>query len=178
MTKRDQLSWFSTAAKPAACTFLVAAVVLAPAAASGQSGTVTVSEALGFLITTQAVDTGDAARDRAAAEATNQTLSRALLSALATLPLTSSSGAFTYRFNPGLGTVERANESFGPFFVERANTAGAGRASFSINWQYASFNRLSGMELRDGTMVTTSNRFTDESEPFDVETLRLRIRAS
>jgi hypothetical protein len=146
--------------------------------AQGQPDRVTVGEALAFLITTQAVDTGDAARDRAAAEATSETLSRALLSALATLPLTSSSAAFTYRFNPALGTVERASESFGPFFVERATTAGRGRASFSVNWQYARFTRLSDMPLRDGTLVTTANRFADEQEPFDVETLRLRIRAS
>lgn len=160
----------------AALAGLLAAAV--PAAAQGQQETVTVGEALAFLITTQAVDTGDAARDRAAAQATSETLSRALLSALATLPLTSSSAGFTYRFNPSLGTVERASESFGPFFVERAMTAGRGRASFSVNWQYARFTRLSDMPLRDGTLVTTANRFSDEDEPFDVETLRLRIRAS
>jgi hypothetical protein len=153
-------------------------MLAAAGTAHAQTERVTVSEALGFLVTTLAVDTGDAARDRAAAEATNQTLSRALLSALATLPLTSSSGAFTYRFNPALGTVERTNESFGPFFVERATSSGEGSASFSVSWQYAAFTRLSGMELRDGTLVTTANRFDDESAPFDVETLRLRIRSS
>lgn len=172
-------SWLHFARQGAATAALAtASVVLAPIDVRAQGSTVTVSDALAFLITTQAVDTGDAARDRAAAEATNQALSRALLSALATLPLTSSSGGFTYRFNPALGTVERSNESFGPFFVERAATAGAGRASFSVNWQYAAFRKLSGMELRDGTLVTTANRFTDETEPFDVETLRLRIRAA
>ena len=161
---------------------VLALVVLAWAAGAARAQereeAVTVRDARAFLITTQAVDTGDAARDRAAAEATSQALSRALLSALATLPLTSSSAAFTYRFNPALGTMERASESFGPFFVERAMTAGQGRASFSVNWQYARFTRLSDMELRDGTLVTTANRFTDEAEPFDVETLELRIRAS
>jgi hypothetical protein len=160
-------------------TALVALTILGvPGGATAQSDTVTVSQALGFLVTTLAVDTGDAARDRAAAEATNRTLSRALLSALATLPVTSSSGAFTYRFNPALGTVERTNETFGPFFVERATSGGEGRASFSMSWQHATFTRLSGMELRDGTMVTTANRFEDEVEAFDVETLRLRIRAT
>ncbi len=165
-----------------AAAALAALVYVAGAAgtalAQQPQDTVTVREALVFLITTQAVDTGDAARDRAAAAATSQTLSRALLSALATLPLTSSSAAFTYRFNPTLGTLERASESFGPFFVERAMTAGRGRASLSVNWQYGRFTRLSDMALRDGTLVTTSNRFADEDEPFDVETLELRIRSS
>ena len=137
---------------------------------------ISVAEALSFLVTSQAVDTGDAARDRAAAEATSRALSSSLLSALATLPLTSSSSGFTYRFNPVLGTLERGSESFGPFFVERAVTAGAGRASLTVNWQYASFTKLDGMDLRDGSLVTTANSFVDETEPFDVETLELRIR--
>ncbi|HSK08229.1 MAG TPA: hypothetical protein VK911_01535 [Vicinamibacterales bacterium] len=156
----------------------LALLMAAGTAAAQQDQNVTVGEALAFLITTQAVDTGDAARDRAAAQATSQTMSRALLSALATLPLTSSSGAFTYRFNPSLGTVERASESFGPFFVERAATSGRGQASLGVNWQYARFTRLSDMELREGTLVTTANQFTDEVEPFDVETLTLRIQSS
>jgi hypothetical protein len=137
---------------------------------------ITVAEALSFLVTSQAVDTGDAARDRAAAEATSRALSRSLLSALATLPLTSSSSGFTYRFNPVLGTLERGSDSFGPFFVERAATAGAGRASLAVNWQFANFTRLDGMDLRDGTLVTTANAFRDEAQPFDVETLELRVR--
>ena len=40
------------------------------------------------------------------------------------------SGAFVYRLNPELGTVERSTASFGPFFVERASTAGRGDVSF------------------------------------------------
>jgi len=156
----------------------VAALVVSLAAAGTLSAQerITVAEALSFLVTSQAVDTGDAARDRAAAEATSRALSRSLLAALATLPLTSSSGGFTYRFNPVLGTLERGSDSFGPFFVERAVTTGAGRASLAVNWQYASFTKLDGMRLRDGTLVTTANAFLDEAQPFDVETLELRIR--
>src|ERR1700736_4304485 len=83
-----------------------------------------VSEVLTFLVTNQTVATGNFERDRAAAQATSDTISRALLANLATLPVTASSGAFVYRLNPELGTVERATPSFGPFFVERALTAG------------------------------------------------------
>jgi hypothetical protein len=138
----------------------------------------TVADALTFLVTTQAVDTGDVSRDRAAARATNDALARSVVAALATLPLTSSSGGFAYRFNPSLGTVERATDSFGPLFVERAMTAGAGHASLAVSWQFASFSRLDGMPIQDGTLITTSNRFTDEPQPFDVETLQLRVRAN
>ncbi|RPJ69100.1 MAG: hypothetical protein EHM24_19535 [Acidobacteria bacterium] len=158
----------------------VVALILSLGAAAHVSAQerISVAEALSFLVTSQAVDTGDAARDRAAAEATSRALSRSLLSALATLPLTSSSSGFTYRFNPVLGTLERGSDSFGPFFVERAATAGAGRASLAVNWQYASFTKLDGMALRDGTLVTTANAFEDEAQPFDVETLALRIRTN
>ncbi len=159
------------------CRFVVvlAALALVPAPARAQQS---VSDVLAFLITTQAVDTGDASRDRAAARATSETLARSVVSALATLPLTSSSGGFAYRFNPALGTVERAADSFGPLFVERAMTGGAGRASLAVTWQYALFSRLDGMPVKDGTLVTTSNRFLDEPQPFDVETLTLRVRAN
>lgn len=156
---------------------ITAALVWLAVSAAPSGAQQSVGDALAFLITTQAVDTGDASRDRAAARATNDTLARSLVAALATLPLASSSGGFAYRFNPALGTVERATDSFGPLFVERAMTGGAGRASVAFTWQYASFDRLEGMPVRDGTLVTTSNRFTDEAQPFDVETLALRVRA-
>ena len=155
---------------------LAAALVLWPAAAGAQQS---VSDILSFLIVTPpAVQTGDPSLDRAAAQATLDALSRSLLAALATQPLTSSSSGFTYRFNPTLGTVERSSVSFGPFFVERAATAGAGRGSIAVTFQYAAFNQIDGMNLRDGTLVTTSNQFVDEPQPYDVETLRLEIRAT
>jgi hypothetical protein len=159
--------------KPTTLFFAVA--LLLPAGAGAQQ---TMSDVLSFLITSQAVQTGDAARDRAAAEATRDTLSRGILAALATLPLTSSSSGFTYRFNPELGTMERASESFGPFFLERAQTSGRGRAAFAVTYQYASFNQIDGMPLGDGTLVTTANKFQNDPQPFDVETLTLSIQAS
>lgn len=156
----------------------VAAAAVLLLAVSVPTAAQSVSSALAFLITTQAVDTGDAARDRAAAQATSDTLARALVSSLATLPLASSSSGFSYRFNPLLGTVERTSDTFGPFYVERALTGGAGRTSVAMTWQYAAFSRIDGMPLEDGTLVTTSNRFTDEAQAFDVETLALRVRAN
>ena len=155
---------------------LAALVVAVPAAAFAQEST---SDVISFLVVTPpAVQTGNPALDREAAQATRDTLSRALLAALATQPLASSSSGFTYRFNPTLGTMERSSGSFGPFFVERAATAGTGRAALAMTFQYASFTHLDGMDLRDGTMVTASNRFVDEQEAFDVETLRLELRAA
>ena len=150
------------------------AVLLAPSGAWAQQS---VSDVLGFLVTNQSVATGSFERDRAAADATSATISRALLANLATLPVTTSSGGFVYRLNPELGTVERASPSFGPFFVERALTAGSRTASVGFTYQHMRFNALDGRELRDGTLVTTANQFVDEAEPFDVDRLALFIDA-
>ena len=89
----------------------------------------TVADTLTFLMTNQSVATGSVARDQAAAQAASNTIRRALLSSLATLPVTSSTGSFTYHLNPELGTAERADRTFGPFFVERALTIGRNQAS-------------------------------------------------
>jgi hypothetical protein len=137
-----------------------------------------VSDVLTFLVVNQSVETGSIERDRAAAEATSATISRAVLANLATLPVTASSAAFVYRLNPELGTVERASESFGPVFVERAITAGAGSGSFGIAFQHMRFTSLDGYELRDGSLVTTANQFVDDAVPFDVDRLTLAIDAS
>jgi hypothetical protein len=135
----------------------------------------TVQDVLAFLVTNQGVQTNDFDRDRAAADATRETLTRALLSAVSGVPVASSSSGFVYRLNPSLGTVERASETFGPFFLERALTAGEGHASLGFTFQYASFRSLDGKTLTDGSLVTTANQFVDEASPFDVEALTLNI---
>jgi len=153
----------------ATCCLLASAM---PAAAQS------VSDVLTFLVTNQSVQTGSVERDRAAAQATSDTISRALLANLATLPVPTSSGAFAYRLNPDLGTVERATQSFGPFFVERAQTAGKGQASFGLTFEQLRFGSLDGRNLRDGSLVTTANQFADEPTPFEVDQLTLHIDAS
>src|SRR3954468_3998915 len=154
------------------CAMAAALIVPAPAYAQ------TVSDVLTFLVTNQSVATGSVERDRDAALGTSDTVSRALLANLATLPVTTSSSAFVYRLNPSLGTVERATQSFGPFFTERALTAGRGQASFGMTYQHLHFSSLDGRNLRDGSLITTANQFTDESQPFDVDQLTLNIDAT
>ena len=138
----------------------------------------TVGDVVNFLVTNRAVQTDDFQRDRAAAAAASEAITRALLVNLTSVPLVSSSSGFLYRFNPALGTVERATESFGGFFVERALTPGAGRASFGISAYTAGFNRLGDLDLRDGSMLTVANKFRDEAAPFDTESLTLQVRSS
>jgi hypothetical protein len=142
------------------------------------AGAQSVSDVLTFLLTNESVQTGSVERDRNAAQATADTISRALLANLATLPVPTSSGAFAYRLNPALGTMERATESFGPFFVERAQTTGRNQAAFGLTFQHLRFGSLDGRNLRDGSLVTTANQFADEQAPFDVDRLTLDIDAS
>ncbi|HEX4347706.1 MAG TPA: transporter [Vicinamibacterales bacterium] len=137
----------------------------------------TVAGAVTFLMTNQSVATGSPARDQAAAQAASDAVGWALLASLATLPVTSSAGSFTYHLNSQLGTPERADGTFGPFFVERALTIGRNQASAGVSFQHLELSSLDGRNLRDGTLVTTANQFADESTPFDVDRLRLNIAA-
>lgn len=133
-----------------------------------------VAEVLSFLLTNQAIPTGDFAKDRAAAEATSETIARALLVSLTTQPLASASSGFSYRFNSALGTFERASDSFGPFFAERVQTTAPGQVAIGVTYRYAKFDTLDGRNLTDG-FVTTANQFRDEASPFDVETLIMKL---
>ncbi len=133
------------------------------------------TDVLSFLLTNQSVPTGDFVRDAEAAQVTSDTMSRLLLVELSTLPLSTSSAGFVYRFNPALGTVERASESFGPIFTERRLTAGRRQASVGASVTTARYTHLDDRDLRDGRLVTTGNQFRDEDQPFDVETLTLEL---
>ena len=137
----------------------------------------TVQDALAFLVTNQSVDTGSVERDSAAAAATSRTISRAVLVNLATLPVSSTSGAFAYRLNPALGTVERSTQTFGPMFVDRAVAASAGTAGVGVTFQHLHFTALDGRNLRNGSLVTTAHQFVDEPEPFDIDRLTLEMDA-
>ena len=137
-----------------------------------------VNDVVSFLVTNRTVRTDDIERDRAAAEAARDTITRALLVNLASVPLATSSGGFLYRLNPELGTVERASDSFGGFFVERALTPGAGNATFGVTTYTSGFNRLNGSNLRDGSFITVATQFRDEPAPFDTDALTLRVRTS
>jgi len=152
---------------------LLVVVTAAPAAAQQ-----TPADVISFLVTNQSVQTGDFEKDRAAAAATRDTIARALQANLATVPIATSSSGFVYRLDPELGTVSRVTDSFGTFFVERAMTSGRGRASFGASATTAGYDQLDGINLRDGTLLTTANRFLDEAAPFDTEALTLKIRTS
>jgi hypothetical protein len=135
-----------------------------------------ISEVLSFLVTNRSIATDDFVRDEQAASATRDTISRFLVLELATLPITSA-GGFTYRLDPTLGTVIRSSDSFGPFFTERSLTTGTRQAALGVSYRSTSFDNIDGRKLRDGTLVSTASVLSGESQPFDVETVSLRIRS-
>ena len=77
-------------------------LLVAPQRALAQG---TVSDIVAFLMTNQAVPTADFERDREAAEAARDTIARALLVNLTTVPIATASSGFLYQLNPEHGTV-------------------------------------------------------------------------
>lgn len=137
----------------------------------------TVTDVLTFLLTNRSIPTGDFVRDEQAAADTRDIVARFLTLQLATLPVSSSAAGFTYRLDPTLGTVMRTSDSFGPFFTERSITAGRNQASLGLGYRSATFDNIDGRNLRDGTLVSTASVLRGQAEPFDVETVALRIRS-
>ncbi|MBA3560852.1 MAG: hypothetical protein H0W30_19930, partial [Gemmatimonadaceae bacterium] len=79
---------------------------------------------------------------------TPQQFNQQLVTLLATFPVGTSSGGFTYTFNPSLGTFSRSSESFGPLFAERALTIGRERGSLGVGFQRSTYDTFEGKNLR------------------------------
>ncbi len=77
-------------------------------------------------------------------------LNRGIATQVATLPLGSSSGGFTYTFDPALGVYDRSAESFGPLFGERAVTSGKGKLNLGFNYIYSEYDEFEGIGLQEG----------------------------
>ena len=134
-----------------------------------------VASGLSSLLTDQTPPPPGYVRDRAAAEATFATVAGLFQVELSGIPIASSAGGFVYRFSPSFGTVERASDSFGPFFAERAVRNGRRRLSLSLAYGYAEFQTLQGADLTTGTFPTNAARFAAQLQPFSVDTLSLKL---
>ncbi len=135
------------------------------------------TDVLSFLLTNRSIPTGDFAGDAEAAAATRDTIASFLLAELGTLPVSSSATGFIYQMDPDLGGVPtRSSESFGPFRTERAATIGARRLSLGVSFQRVAFDKIDGRALRDGTLIATASRLVSDPQPFDIESLTLRLK--
>ena len=154
------------------------AIVLAAClglAAPPTAGAQSIAAGLSTLLTEQTPPPAGYVRDRAAAEATFGTVADLFTIELTSIPVASSSGGFVYQFSPSLGTVERASDSFGPLFTERALRNGKKQLSFGLNYQFTNFKTLQGADLTAGTFPTNTARFANTLQPFSIDTLSLEI---
>jgi Putative MetA-pathway of phenol degradation len=69
---------------------------------------------------------------------------------VSTAPLGTSTGGFTFTFDPLLRTFRRSASSFGPAFAERGLTTGRGKISAGLNWLHATYRSFDGQNLRNG----------------------------
>jgi hypothetical protein len=79
---------------------------------------------------------------------TPEQFNQQVVTLLSTFPFGSSSGGFTYTFDPSLGTFSRSSESFGPLFAERALTIGRERGSLGVAYQRSTYDTFEGKNLR------------------------------
>jgi hypothetical protein len=71
---------------------------------------------------------------------------------LATFPIGSPSGGFSFDFDSATGTFTRATNSFGPAFAERALTNGYRRLTVGANFQYSKYNSFEGKNIDDDSI--------------------------
>jgi hypothetical protein len=76
---------------------------------------------------------------------------------VATAPLGTSTGGFTFSFDPLLQVYRRSTSSFGPAFAERALTAGRAKVSLGGNWVYSSYDSLGGFSLERNELQLAKN---------------------
>src|SRR4029453_10245571 len=68
-----------------------------------------------------------------------------------------STGGFTFTFDPLLQVYKRSTSSFGPAFAERALTAGRAKVSLGGNWVYSSYDSLGGFSLEGNELQLAKN---------------------
>lgn len=85
----------------------------------------------------------------------NQTLipylfNQQIVAQIATFPIGTPTGGFAFSFDAASGTFQRATNSFGPAFADRALTNGRGKLTFGANFQYSKYNSFEGQKLDSG----------------------------
>lgn len=76
---------------------------------------------------------------------------------VSTAPLGTSTGGFTFTFDPALRTWKRSASSFGPAFAERALTTGKGRFGAGFNYLHSNYRTLEGFDLQNGALQPAVN---------------------
>jgi hypothetical protein len=93
---------------------------------------------------------------------------------MATFPVGTSSGGFTYKFDPESGAFVRKAQDFGPLFAERASTLGEqGRFTLSLTSQSTRFESFERQNVRNGDL---RSRIFIDGRPIDFDQFTLDFR--
>ncbi|HLJ48088.1 MAG TPA: transporter [Bryobacteraceae bacterium] len=109
-----------------------------------------------------------------AQETLNQTVSTAIATQLAILPLISPASGFTYKYDSASGAFVRTTTSLGPVYTERAETIGRGKVSFGVSYQRFRFQDLDGIDLHKINAVFTHVPDTGPNhtpEPYEADVI-------
>jgi hypothetical protein len=79
-----------------------------------------------------------------------QLVAAALKQQITALPLGTSSGGFTWEFDPSVSLMVRRTRSFGPVLGDRPITIGARKFSIGVTFQHTEWRSLAGQDLQDG----------------------------
>jgi hypothetical protein len=108
--------------------------------------------------------------------------SEQLMSVLATLtsievstaPLGTSTGGFTFTFDPNLRTWTRSASTFGPSFAERSLTTGKAKFSAGFNVLHAGYDSFGGYDLQNGDLRPAQN-VKNTATPISYSTLKMNM---
>lgn len=74
---------------------------------------------------------------------------QAALQSRSFIPVPSSVGLISYRFNETTGTYERVEGALGPILSERGSTSGKGTLNFSATYTFANYETVNGSETTE-----------------------------
>lgn len=101
----------------------------------------------GSLSTTIDITLTDRSRQQVAVVQRFRNLSAQVSLARSSVPIPSSSGAFSFAWDTELDTFVRSEQSLGSIFAERTQTLGRGRFSIGLAYQHVDFDTLDGDPL-------------------------------
>jgi hypothetical protein len=107
----------------------------------------------------------------AGSAAAGEVLARSIGLEISTAPFGSTSGGFTFTFDPARRGWTRTAPGFGPAFAERAPTSGKGQISAGVNFLYRTYDTIAGSDLSSLEVA----RLQGANRPADATALDLTI---
>ena len=109
-----------------------------------------------FMIRNPTLETVEKFNERR--ELLTAAITNSLAIGIATVPVGGSSAAFIWVTDPTTGARTSKSDTFGPLFLDRPLTAGRGVFRFGFNYNYVSFDRFQGVDLRNDGLLVFDNR--------------------